>query len=105
MTAGDLHNTRLPAPVIGYNHFVSAVTEERQPAAPQEETTAQRRARLTTPPLEEGLADVSNPCREGRHYRCTGKLAAQQLRHGNRYIRCKCPFCDHPPIRTMPLKR
>jgi hypothetical protein len=58
-----------------------------------------------TTPLVGKLVDVSNPCREGRHYRCSGKIALQQLRRGKRYTRCKCPFCQHPKIRTMPLKQ
>lgn len=85
----------------------------------EEEARREEESRVTwevlgprhTTPLQGEMADVSNPCREGRHYRCSGKIALQQLRHGQRYARCKCPFCAETKdpshigkIRRMPLK-
>lgn len=82
------------------------VAEERRRAKEEQVTWEVLGPKHTTPLVGGGeLVDVSNPCREGRHYRCSGKIALQQLRRGKRYTRCKCPFCQHPKIRTMPLKQ
>lgn len=48
--------------------------------------------------------DVSSACLEGKHKRCTGRVALLELRDGRRFVRCACPICDHPEIRSMPLK-
>jgi hypothetical protein len=55
--------------------------------------------------IDDAPDGVSVPCAEGRHRRCTGKVARRQLQHGKRYVRCKCPTCNHPPIRTRVLKK
>lgn len=85
--------------------LLSALVADEQRRTEEAQVTWEVLGPKHTTPLVGKLADVSNPCREGRHYRCAGKIALQQLRHGKRYARCKCPFCNHPKIRTMPLKQ
>lgn len=91
--------------------LIEALLIEAQRRGDAEEVTWEEIGPRHTTALTGRLADVSNPCREGRHYRCSGKIALQQLRHGRRYARCKCPYCAQvqdpahtKKIRTMPLK-